>query len=183
MPRHGCHRPGLTEGITSMRWKLTPEERFWAKVDRNGPVPEYRPDLGPCWLWLRYVDPAGYGRFCLNLISAYAHGVAYTWANGPVPKDLELDHLCRIRHCVRPDHLEAVTHQVNALRGEGYWAQQARRSAANPKPPKRDKTVCKRGHSLSPESGNLYTWRNHHGRGWACRLCRNALQRAKRARR
>lgn len=43
--------------------RATLEERFWSKVDRNGPVPEHRPDLGPCWLWTAYVDAHGYGVF------------------------------------------------------------------------------------------------------------------------
>jgi hypothetical protein len=111
-----------------MRWNLTLEERFWSKVDKNGPVPECRPDLGPCWIWLAYVDPGGYGRFSRFGKSDYAHIVAYELVNGVIDPGLERDHLCRNRACPNPSHLEAVPHRVNTLRGEGCYARQARRA-------------------------------------------------------
>lgn len=91
-------------------------ERFWPKVNKSGPVPEHRPELGPCWLWTGCVQR--YGRIKLEGTKrvAFAHRVSYEWAKGPVPDGLELDHLCRVTACVNPDHLEAVTHSENELR-------------------------------------------------------------------
>jgi hypothetical protein len=91
--------------------------RFWAKVDKVGPVPEHRPDLGPCWLWTASLDGQGYGRFSDGKRRG-AHVVAWEAECGPVPDGLELDHLCRVRRCVRVSHLEPVTGGENVRRGE-----------------------------------------------------------------
>ena len=77
----------------------------------------------------------GYGEFYWRGEHLSAHRVAYEEAKGPIPRGLVLDHLCRHPWCVRPTHLEAVTHRVNLLRGEGVPAQNAR------------KVLCKRGHN------------------------------------
>jgi hypothetical protein len=66
-----------------------------------------------CQLWPGRVDAAGYGR---GKGSHTAHRLAYIAAYGPVPKGLEIDHLCRNRRCVNVDHLEAVTHAENMRR-------------------------------------------------------------------
>lgn len=94
-----------------------PAERFWPKVNRDGPVPEYAPHLGPCWIWTAAPDGNGYGAFWSGPGRVVK---AYRWAweaeHGPVPDGLELDHLCRVTLCVRPSHLEAVTHAENMAR-------------------------------------------------------------------
>lgn len=96
---------------------MTLAERFWAKVDQDGPVPPDRPDLGPCWLWTAAQDTHGYGVIgILGTAVDKAHRVAYRLLVGPIPDGLELDHLCRVRHCVRPTHLEPVTHAENMRR-------------------------------------------------------------------
>lgn len=95
------------------------EERFWPKVDTNGPVPTYAPHLGPCWIWLAHVYPSGYagfGRGRRGSGMTYAHIWSYEHHVGPIPGGLELDHLCRVRRCVNPDHLEPVTHAENVRR-------------------------------------------------------------------
>ena len=102
----------------------TLEDRFWAKVDRGGP--------DECWLWTAHIDRDGYGRF--ERIGA--HRWAYEFAIGPIPDGMQIDHLCRVRRCVNPAHLETVTLAENVLRGQGVTAQQARQ------------THCKRGHPL-----------------------------------
>lgn len=82
----------------------------------EGPVPARRPDLGPCLLWTgpqlggklgdRY---GGFGR-------GYAHRWSYTYFVGPIPDGHEVDHLCRVKLCVRPSHLEPVTPEENMRR-------------------------------------------------------------------
>ena len=69
-----------------------------------------------CWLWVNSCTNRGYGRINTKSGTTLAHRIAYEAVNGPVPEGLELDHLCRVHECVRPDHLEAVTHQENMLR-------------------------------------------------------------------
>jgi len=82
---------------------LTAEQRFWSKV-QGGPPSE-------CWLWTASTDPSGYGMFHVGgqrrLIRA--HAWAFEAARGPVPMGLHLDHLCEVKRCVNPWHLEPVT--------------------------------------------------------------------------
>jgi len=70
--------------------------------------------LRSCQIWTGYIDPGGYGRVHGGL----AHKAIYEAEHGPVPDGLELDHLCRNKACVNPNHLEAVTHLVNVRRGQ-----------------------------------------------------------------
>lgn len=101
-------------------------ERFWAKVNKDGPVPDFKPELGPCWIWEGAKDNAGYGNFTVERnrtegVARYvkAHTFAFVEENGPLPTGLEPDHLCRVHACVRPSHMEAVTRKVNLNRGAG----------------------------------------------------------------
>lgn len=73
-------------------------------------------DADGCWRWNRYINPRGYGIVHLSERSVMAHVLSYTISKGPVPEGLELDHLCRNKSCVNPDHLEAVTHKENVRR-------------------------------------------------------------------
>lgn len=89
------------------RWSAsTFEERFWLRV-------ALIPDLLSCWIWTGYVNNWGYGLYG----GTGAHRIAYELTNGPIPHGLEIDHLCRNKMCVRPSHLEVVTHQENQRRG------------------------------------------------------------------
>jgi hypothetical protein len=84
---------------------------FWSKVDIN---PE------GCWLWTGWIGDQGYGLIDDRAYSGHvlrAHRVAYEMRIGPIPEGFQLDHLCRVRHCVRPDHLEVVTNRENTVRG------------------------------------------------------------------
>lgn len=72
--------------------------------------------LAGCWQWRGYTDRAGYGTIKVDGRMQKAHRVMYAELVGPVPAGLELDHLCRNRSCVRPEHLEPVTRQENCLR-------------------------------------------------------------------
>jgi len=97
----------------------TPAQRFFAKVDV--------PDPAGCWLWNAAVDRAtGYGRFSDKPgRMGYAHRFAYEHFVGPIPTGYDIDHLCRVRHCVNPRHLEAVTRRENLMRGETLAAAHA----------------------------------------------------------
>jgi hypothetical protein len=109
-------------------------ERFWEKVDKDGPLPVRRPDLGPCWLWTSPPKDTGYGQLSVERRPVLAHRFSWELVNGPVADGLDLDHLCRRRHCVRPSHMEPVTPRLNKLRGESPNARHARA------------TACDRGH-------------------------------------
>jgi hypothetical protein len=152
------------------RPKVPPEVRFWAKVDKNGPVPDYAPHLGPCWLWTGADNKHGYGKFYLDGHYLPAHQVAYTWLVKPVPDGCELDHMCRVRACVNPAHLDPVTHLENVQRGTASEAQTRRWASM---------TTCLSGkHPWIPE--NISTA----GDGTrTCKLCRREAERRKRMRR
>ncbi len=129
-----------------MRLQFTTKdtERFWSKVDASG----------DCWLWTAYKQPPGYGKFGWNGKPHYAHRIAYQMLVGPIPADRELDHLCRVRHCVNPDHLRVVTHRQNTLCGYGPSARESRL------------THCPAGHPY--DKTNTYIQPD----GWRqCRAC------------
>lgn len=134
-------------------------ERFWSKVDKNGPVPAHRSDLGPCWTWTPKTDRAGYGLFSIGPRKVLAHRWAYQSERGPIPVGLTLDHLCRVRCCVNPGHLEPVTHLENVQRAH------------------RGQTHCKRaGHPLT--GNNLRFERGHR----VCVACARESHRVAQAR-
>ncbi len=110
-----------------------------------------------CWIWTGYISKQGYGRFSpkWKMSPLYAHRISYEIYKGKIPDGLALDHLCRVRCCVNPDHLEPVTYRENLLRGRGP-------GGVLFKP----KTHCKAGHKFS--DGSFYI----SGRGTrVCRLC------------
>jgi hypothetical protein len=88
-------------------------ERFTALTDKTD----------HCWLWLGGIDPSGYGRFHFEGRMEYAHRWAAVHVGGQtIPQGFDIDHLCRIRHCVNPEHLEPVTRRTNLLRGDTLTA-------------------------------------------------------------
>lgn len=124
--RFGVYAAMKRAGI-KVRGTRRPEARFWPKVDKHGPIPDYAPHLGSCWLWTGAQDTHGYGHFRgPGGVTVKAYRMAYELVIGPVPDSLHLDHLCRVRLCVRPFHLEPVEQGENNLRS---W--QARKSHAN----------------------------------------------------
>jgi len=109
-------------------------------------------DLSGCWLWIASMGADGYGRINFG-DSTLAHRAAYTAHVGPIPDGMVLDHLCRVRRCVNPEHLEVVTQQQNVLRGIGAPSVNAKRM------------YCPRGHPYDEAN----TYRNA-GRRY-CRAC------------
>ena len=94
----------------------TLEERFWEKVDKNGPVPSHRPELGPCWIWTASLNKAGYGSFGVpGNTGARAHRVAFELSDGPIPDGMEVCHSCDQKPCVRRSHLFLGSHIANML--------------------------------------------------------------------
>lgn len=114
-----------------------------------------------CWLWTGYVDRDGYGR---QNEGRLAHRLMYEALVGPIPEGLTIDHLCRVRHCVNPAHLEPVTLRENVLRGYGLGGNQARR------------THCPQGHPYDEEN----TYKAPGSRRRYCRACQRTRAEQKR---
>lgn len=105
-------------------------EAFWQKVDKTD----------SCWIWTGSKSKSGYGLLDVAGKLQRPHRYAFVACGGTIPKGLHLDHLCRNRACVRPDHLEVVDNRTNVLRGVGHTAENARR------------THCVNGHELSGDN-------------------------------
>lgn len=84
-------------------------------------------DESGCWIWKGIPAKNGYGTLSINGKTHYAHRIMYQRYRGPIPSDLQCDHLCRIRSCCKPGHIELVTRKENILRGVGVSAFNARR--------------------------------------------------------
>lgn len=123
-----------------------------------------------CWLWNGAIGTNGYATVSRgtrpNRLRWMAHRFSYEVFVGPIPEGLDLDHLCRVRHCVNPDHLEPVTRRENLLRGQTINALRAAQ------------THCIHGHEFTPE--NTYRYADGTRK---CRACRASQMRAYHARR
>lgn len=138
-----------------------PFDRWTEKVDKAGPVPEHAPHLGPCWIWTGAMYRKGYGAFMYRKgVVNMAHRWSYEHFVGPIPEGLHIDHLCRVRCCVNPAHLEPVTHFENHQRGTFATA-----------------THCRNGHEYTPDNIYIRPSRPTHR---ACRACQRATQAARR---
>lgn len=124
---------------------VTWEARFWAKIEKTD----------TCWLWSAGKESNGYGIMRIDNRNRSVHRLSYELLVGEIPEGLVIDHLCRVRHCVNPDHLEAVTRQENTKRGL----------------PGQPHMFCNQGHPFTEE--NSAPQKN----GKFCRICRRAAER------
>ena len=176
----GCDRPVYARGWCHAhytRWRKygdvtydgrkararSEADRFWEKVDKST----------DCWIWTGKKGPSGYGSFWgSDGRDIRAHRWTYESVHGAIPGELQIDHRCRNRACVRPDHLEAVTPQINTHR------------SAAPTAVNVTKKRCPQGHLYD----EINTYRvpisksAPHG-GRACRICRRAAARKSYAKR
>lgn len=132
--------------VSGRIWTLERREvAFWAMVDSDG----------DCLVWTGHINSDGYGTASLKNRDTKAHRLAYKLTVGEIPERLMLDHLCRNRACVNPQHLEVVTNRENVVRGL------------------ESRGVCKNGHPRHPAL--TLTWldsRTQLGYTTHCKLCR-----------
>lgn len=144
----------IDHGVIVRRVHPSAAERVWMRFDR---------DVNGCWLWNGSVQPNGYGTIARaghGNGREYAHRFVYTLLVGPIPDGMCIDHLCRIKRCVNPAHLEVVSYSENILRGLHSEL----------------KTHCANGHPRTPE--NLV--RNGRRGSTRCKICNNERGRASR---
>lgn len=113
---------------------------FWKKIKKTP----------KCWTW-ETATSNGYGSFTSGKKLGYGtlpHRIAWTLLKGPIPAGLTIDHLCRIKTCVNPAHLDPVTMKINTLRGISPIARQAKQ------------TYCIHGHPLFGNNLKLVSRRN-----------------------
>lgn len=93
--------------MTAKVQDITEMERFLSWVRKTD----------ACWYWTGYLKPNGYASFYpgggAHVPKVYAHRWSYENHVGPIPEGLQIDHLCNVRHCVNPQHLDVVTHRTN----------------------------------------------------------------------
>jgi hypothetical protein len=129
-------------------------ERFWAKVAINKQT--------CCWEWTAGRRSDGYGVFGIRENGKWrtrrVHRIAYQALVGTIPEGLDCDHLCRVRHCCNPKHIEPVTRKVNLNRGLVSETQRAKHAAI---------THCPKGHPYSGDNLRIYVCK----RGFKNRVC------------
>jgi hypothetical protein len=148
------------------RWLgLTAADRFWSKVDKNGPE---HPTLGRCWIWTGYRNKDGRGRFWWKDKVRYAYRVSLELDGQTVPPDMDADHLCRVKECVNPAHLRIVDELTSSMENND-----------TPFILNAAKTHCKRGHPFDGENLARYLTRNPRDTKWrparGCLTCYPSL--------
>ena len=123
--------------------------------------------MSGCWIWTSALSYEGYGRCKIDGKTLCAHRVSYEMLKGEIPDGLQLDHLCRNRCCINPDHLDPVTVKENYERGIAPVE-------INRK--KREQTECKRGHPLHGDNIRI-----GNGGRRICRACNKLYMRERRS--
>lgn len=162
---HGwCNKHYMREYARDrLRFKYpSPLERFVAKVNFDGSIPDFNPSLGPCWLWTAGTRWGGYAYFKSAGKGWAAHRFIYEMLVGPIPEGLVIDHLCRVRACVNPDHMEPVTFLENLRRGFGPTMIQSQED------------YCTSGHEYTPENTLWHKRYKSPLKTRKCRICYNA---------
>lgn len=134
--------------------------------ERNFKMKFYEVEPHLCWNWIGSMSKGGYGRIRLpGLYDVYAHRVAFVLKNGYVSSDMVVDHKCRNRRCVNPDHLREVTHRVNSLEN----------SVSVPSYNFK-KTHCVNGHEFTPDNIIAVDLPSGH-KGRSCATCIHTMRR------
>ena len=118
-------------------------DRFLSKVEKTD----------TCWVWNAARNEFGYGYF-FNKKMVRSHRFSYELHKGKIPEDKEIDHICKNRRCVNPEHLEAVTRRENIRRSDNFISKEM------------NVTHCPHGHEYNEE--NTYLNKNKR----YCRICR-----------
>jgi len=117
-----------------------------------------------CWLYAGYCNYKGYGMTWVGDKKLMTHRVIYEALVGEIPEGLTIDHLCKVKACINPDHLEPVTQRENNLRSNDMAGKNAR------------KTHCVNGHKLSGDNIRMYEPKNERV-CLACQSIRGKLRR------
>lgn len=153
MARSICTIGGCGEDVDShgycvkhlRRWQKWGDPHYVAKIQHDDVTRFHSKILvsdSGCWLWQDVPEANGYARFSVGMGRELAHRWSYEHYCGSIPEGMTIDHLCRVKHCVNPEHLEVVTQKVNNLRSDNLAALNAR------------KVKCLRGHPF--DSANTY---------------------------
>jgi hypothetical protein len=136
VPRQRRNAPGLAKTLGGLDMpkgtypRRSVAERLWPKVNKDGPIPEHRPELGPCWVWTGSTVGSGYGQIEHQHRHWRVHRLVYVLTHGPIPDGLDVLHSCDNPPCCNPAHLRVGSKPQNMReassrgrisRGTGRW--------------------------------------------------------------